>query len=882
MICNAYSFTPVRRRKAEFEDNDPDADYKHWTAARCNRLLRTLQSRIELLKKDVAQLIPATQTAEAANSTTATDNWGKRNNSTLHTDGRGDDGAKPKKRVRVTYGGRSRPKAEAGRSSSGQGAKPFKHGLPAITRPPGEIFVETPILTRTRPDDGMSRASAVKFYGLGRAAGKEGAKVRHSRFGSSVPGISNFRSNASLKQLQSAMSPKTYTLYIGIYNALESLLRTTEQTNAQGPERSNSLFSLCLRNVHQRIKLEEDWEEIDAETAGLKSALKRDISGEVYAQLEDVGTSEHGWKHLRTVVRAHGVQIVANAVSSGLINQVFGEALVMLCSQTGFYREAEVILDALLLTMPNNEPATPHSRIADIPELAPLQTLENYVAHTARMPQYFRMMTDVFGGGIVAIQWLATKELSGLWTRVFRAISAEPACQSATEFLQEILPLMLSASAGQSRRDAVALSTRVSVAIGTTFSSVLATLSAVVILDETSNELDEHSVTERGRNVINILRHLHIEYSIPPTELRGQVSLVFLANLFAMPLRDSGDKRCGQLIQLLQQACQGSRGAVDSEISEFMCSVARCCGRGLSGTGLEHFKRFSLLVESCTSTGDDKKRHLLQNILVSSAYVFSQQVPIAAHLDYADDIRAKFQIRPALGQGKSPSSKPTAAFRWEEGISEWVAPTPAAKQSRQDVGPNQWDDSEIESPAPSFRNIQKLQALSFPTQRENTLGPRVAARVSDLIPSSPSTYRSDGTGYDDGDAIFSDMSPPRIASVLSRKCTAVQKPTKPKTRGKVGSGSVQHGRGWSIYGEATTNAIDANNVREDTEEEDEEDELSVSYVLPDKKISVMTDAQNNSRLSLSGFARRSGIMINEKSSRQMSDDSDFSGDELSF
>ena len=888
MTGNTYSFTPVRRRKAQFEDNDLDADSKHWTAARCNRLLRSLQSRVELLKKDASQFMPAAQPAEAANSTIATDKWGKGNNSTLQSDNRGDDGAKPKKRVRVTYGGRGRPKAEAGRSVSGHGAKTasLNRGMPAISRPPGEISVETPILTRIRPDDGMSRASSVKVYGMGGLVTKELPTRRHARFTSSLCVISNFRSDTSLKQLQSAMSPKTYTLYVGIYNALESLLRTTEQAYAQAPERSNSLFSLCLRNVHQRIQLEEDWEAIDADTMRLKSTLKRDISGEMYAQLEDIGTSEHGWKHLRTVVRAHGVHIVAGAISSGLINQVFGEALVMLCTQIGCYREAEVLLDALLLTMPNSEPATPYSRIADINELAPLFALEKYLTRTGRMPEYFRMMTDIFGGGVVAIQWLATKELRDLWTRVFRAISAEPACQNATKFLQEILPLMLNASAGQSKRDAVPFNTRVSVAIGTTFSSVLATLSAVVILDEASNKSDEHSFTERGRNVINILRHLHIEYSIPQTELRGQVSLVFLANLFATPLRDAGEKRCEQLIRLLQQACQGSRGAIDPDIVEFMCSVARCYGRGLSGTGLEHFKRFSLLVEACTSTGGDKKRHLLQSIIVTSAYVFSQQVPIAAHLDYADDIRAKYQIHPELGQGKSPS-KPTAAFRWEEGIGEWVAPTPAAlavKQSRYDIDPIQWEDSDIESPVPSFRKMEKLKVPSLVTTIDSALGQRVAARVSDLIPSSPSTYGStygrtygsDGAGYDGRDTIFSDMSPPRrIAPAFTRKRTALRKPTTGKELGNVGSGSVQQGRGRSVYGEAT-------NARKEEGDMDEEDELSVSYVLPDEKISVMTEAQSNNRLSVGGHSRRSGITSNAKAVRQMAEDSDFSGDELSF
>ncbi|KFY48189.1 hypothetical protein V495_01540 [Pseudogymnoascus sp. VKM F-4514 (FW-929)] len=893
MTSNAYSFTPVRRREPIFENNDPDADSKHWTAARCNRLLRSLQSRVELLKKDAAQFIPAARPAEATNNTTENHIWGKRSSSALHSDGHGDGGAKPKKRVRVTYKGRSRPKAEAGRSDDGHEAKPtsLNRGFPPISRPPGEISVETPILTRRiRPDDGISRASLLEENGPPNMLGGIEERVCRRGFPPELPhpGTLNYSFrmfNTSLRQLQLGTCPKIWKLYMGVLNALDSLLRTTEQADAPVPARSNSLFSLCLRNVHQRIQVEEHWEAIDTETAGVKSILRRDISGEIYAQLEDIGTSEHGWKHLRTVVRAHGVQIVADAISSGLINQGFGGHIVMSCLQMSSYREADVLLSALLSTMPNTEPATTYSRIADIPELAPLLTLEKYVTETGRTAQYFRMMTDIFGCGAVAIQWLATKELSGLWTRVFRAISAEPACQNATKFLQEILPLMLNVSAGQSKRDTVPVTTRVSEAIGTTFSSVLATLAAVVILDEASDESGAHSLTGRGTNVINILRHLHIEYSIPPTELRGQVSLVFLANILATPLKDAGDKRCDQLIQLLQQACQSSRGAIDPEIAEFMCSVARCCGRGLSGTGLEHFKRFSLLIEACTSSaGSEKKRHLLQNIIVSSAYVFSQQVPIAAHLDYADDIRAKFQIHPELGQGgKSSGSKPTEAFRWEEGISEWVAPTPTVvKRTRHDINALLWDDIGPESPAPLFREFEMLQGPSFLTKRENSQGQRVAGRVSDLIPSSPSTYGSDSTRYDEGYTVFSDIAPlPKIASAFSRKSTALQDPTPtflPLTKKGSGSGSGagQHGRGWSVYGETTT-------TKEEKDDMEEEDELSVSYVLPEeKKISVMTEAQSNSRLSLGGHSRRSGIMNHRKAVRQMEEEDDFSGDELSF
>lgn len=885
MVMNntTYSFTPVRRRKAEFEEEDSNADSKNWTAARCNRLLRSLTSRIELLKKDAARFMPASRSTDPAANYIAVSTERERNSRPVNADDHDRAGLKPRKRVRITYSGKSRPKGQEGGDGVNrlQHTNELKHATSMISRPAGEVSVATPFLIRSRPEEGVSRGLVVEADGLERMIRTKASKSRQPRFLRNA-GQSSFQSKHSLRQLKATMNTEKYTLSSGIYNALETLLRSTEQVPPQAPSRSNSLLSVCLRSMHRRIKLEEDWEAIDVDVAGLKSTLqKRDVSGEMYSELEGLGTSELGWKHLRPMVRAHGIQIISEAIEGGLVDRQFGAALVMLCLHMDSPLEAEALLNSLLLTIPTVEPATPYSRFAEIPEMSPLSTLEDFVTYTGHNSAYFRILAHLFRSKVLAIQWLATKEFGTMWTRVFRALSKEPACQNATEFLETVLPLMSDASARHTKKRCITPETEISVAIGTTFSSVLAALSAVVVLDENIalNGQGSYPATERGKNVAKILRYLQIGYLTPSAEYRGdQSSLVFLANLLTTPPKDAGDEKCVQNIKLLQQSCQGSCQAIDPQISEFLCSVARCCGRGVSNNGFEYIQRFSLFVEACSSLPEAQKSHVLRDIIVDSAYVFAQQLPTTAHLDYATDIRAKFQTHHVLSQRLSPSIKPEVAFRWEEGISEWVAPTPALppKQIKYSADPVLDHDSEIDSPLPLYRRIRVPHAPSLSTKGGHKLAQHPPRRVSDLIPSSPSNLDCEGedSKYEEEESIFSDKSShSSLTSLSAGECTELRIGANKEIqrRGRLGNVLPRHSGGWDLFG----NADSIKGVKDN----DQEDELGSTSIHHNEKPSILAELPNNTNRRLGVGQRQINLTVKGKESSQNINDSE---DELGF
>src|ERR1700712_2109097 len=60
---------PARRRSSTINNRPPHSGSEQdWTAARCNRLLRALTSRVAILKKDISRLQTATSKSDATES----------------------------------------------------------------------------------------------------------------------------------------------------------------------------------------------------------------------------------------------------------------------------------------------------------------------------------------------------------------------------------------------------------------------------------------------------------------------------------------------------------------------------------------------------------------------------------------------------------------------------------------------------------------------------------------------------------------------------------------------------------------------------------------------------------------------------------------------
>src|SRR5258706_13747058 len=106
MATDSYSFTPVRRRKSAFKLEICATDSTPWTATRCQRLLRTLKSRAEILKKQSERFPSANTNCDLLARKTSTPKVFKR------AERHDLEWGHASKRARRTYAGRAKGRSD--------------------------------------------------------------------------------------------------------------------------------------------------------------------------------------------------------------------------------------------------------------------------------------------------------------------------------------------------------------------------------------------------------------------------------------------------------------------------------------------------------------------------------------------------------------------------------------------------------------------------------------------------------------------------------------------------------------------------------------------------------------------------------------------------
>jgi hypothetical protein len=271
-----------------------------WTAARCNRLLRTITSRVNILRRQSKLCATGSSVREV------------------------------------------QPCRSVGRSSSEE-ATPPRAGHKISANDPDWIPEANP------------KASS-RIYG-GRAKSQQKIATRKADSGFSTPFVKRLlniapastnkllsrdaapdRHPKKMRRLPVQLASSHEEAQRNLVRAFDGLLATTNA--ASGPERTGarSLMSACLRRVPDYIDLEAEDLDQDYET-------DENITSSIYSELESLGTnSEGGWSGLREVVRSHGLHLVCEAVEEGLIQDSRIYELVSACSKHTALFEADLLL----------------------------------------------------------------------------------------------------------------------------------------------------------------------------------------------------------------------------------------------------------------------------------------------------------------------------------------------------------------------------------------------------------------------------------------------------------------------------------------------------------------------------------------------------------
>ena len=143
-----------------------------------------------------------------------------------------------------------------------------------------------------------------------------------------------------------------------LYRAVLDLLACTEDEPVPTTRKGASPFmSMCLRQVPAVIALEE------AEQESLPPESRSDVTSEVYADLEAFGAGV-GWRHLREVVRAHGIALLVGAIGDGLVPT---DRVIDLVKRMGSFqhasRECELLLNAVTAFQSGSGQISPAARV---------------------------------------------------------------------------------------------------------------------------------------------------------------------------------------------------------------------------------------------------------------------------------------------------------------------------------------------------------------------------------------------------------------------------------------------------------------------------------------------------------------------------------------
>ncbi|OCL06453.1 hypothetical protein AOQ84DRAFT_296961, partial [Glonium stellatum] len=693
----------------------PSEDSIPWTTARCNRLLRPIASRLAILRKSLqntksqiggdfdsqkdAPLKPAPAAERRVNISQGSQ----------ETRPRGFDKAQDPDWVPV-----SKPKCSTKRTYRGRPVKVQAPAKPILDfgflGHPGEICLPTPFISRSfgkLQDSPEIQNTPLQF------PARKGRRPLQTK------------PKDHLQNLKKEMTPEMWKQVDGLYDGLSNLLQATKTPTGKTRKGTRSLLSSCLRQVPAYIALEEYWQEQDE----FRNDDDRDISAEVYEDLESLGTCEgQGWRQLREVVRAHAVCLLRDAIEEGVLGPSTIQGLYQLCMNMSAWNEAEEFLASYVsVQKPITPPLNLRSNLFD-PEMSPcLSMLYEFAGRTWRYQFLYDQLELMLSQDLLPVEWLATQGMLPLWSRIVRTLSNGDHRTYANAFRLFETAILRGAGCHVSLygsteelpeedvHDQYSLKRNLLVksdvrdALSNTFSSLLTILVSIALVSNTrTEEIDKatmHSVTWALDVVaLNISSKQDINseirtYARTPEAVQTYSERALWSLVASLLVHLDGcnlgpglisvdlNERILTIDQIGSTSFQHTShiSSALETLPGLVCSMARCAGRAWQDDGFDQLQR---LVQSLTSPPGNASHYsqwFMKRLALDTSLEFAEESKAANHSVFAREIEQTVQNFGPIKPTRSPikltaSPAKGSGFRWEEGICEWVACTPYARQ----------------------------------------------------------------------------------------------------------------------------------------------------------------------------------------------------------
>ena len=633
-----------------------------WTAVRCNRLLRTITSRIQILRrlsennfadKAIARNSPAKRKPilterERKISPNTVDCLRSKFAAlpALDSPTKADDPEwlpqEGKKSTSRTYGAKSK-------------------GSKAKSEEPPQ-----------RKDVGPGFRSPFIRQILRSEATRSPSNGGNADFGPQTP--------SRRKQSRITLQPNSHAerALRTLLDAFETLLITTAPPVPAARKGANSLRDACLRRMPAYIDLEQHFAyEVDED-------YDFDATESVYVDLEKLGTN--GWTGLREVTRAHAVKHIADAMHERTWPLETLDALLDICKRNDAIREGQSILHAWCMRS--------DGRV--------LNRFARLVSCSVAQDWYgslFRTMRNLLEHGRLHI--CEFYEYPRVWQELLKALARCSTRADAVAFFESYAYLLIRQNLGPVVNGTSPVRKR-----DEHLHNVLVLATA---LCRTSEEIEsEHCssslVSQMHRLAITIYQgslqfngtgHLGEEGQNPHVQHEFEPFAISSLILHAMNVEFSSDRSnelltVDSLLEIFgekeeQERPLSSPRRVAIERAEFVRDVAKCTAHinKEAAQGLIRDVTTGLLQLSKRATGSTTA--FLETFAIDIASVWAEYSGDNDSYTFAEDIeKAAFTGSPHGSTIHSPKScnKP-AKFRWEDGLCEWIQATPLAVTSHQ-------------------------------------------------------------------------------------------------------------------------------------------------------------------------------------------------------
>lgn len=749
-----YQTCHPQRRNWPPSETAPSGATAPWTTARCNRLLRPLSSKIAALRKARQINLGQNRTAQetsCCNGPSATDisEGIARSHGGIpsHPAGvtgslstyRSDEWAsspRPQKKVKLTYSSKNKSVGIGDANQNGNQVETF--------HPPGVTEIGLPPEFATTSN--IIRSDSTK---------------RNSQ------PLSKIEQNAIPDLVRHTASVQS-RLIEGVCKGLMALLQATSKSETS-PIGCCSLFSTCLRRVPSYIREEEMLAKIN------DPANDDDIASVVYNDLEEFGSmTGAGWSPLKDVVRAHGIVMISEAIEEGAIGFNDARQLSSSCLTVAAFDEAQTILESTVKSQiaaaghfsKRNELSVNGAQMVS-------DSIIKFALQTGRYGFLYRQTASMLESGVLPLDWISNQCMVSCWNGVIRSITQEDEhVRSATVLLQtslsqwykkastiplpEVHDLRLRIRKSSHRpglrhaalmRASKATDTKLNFShlgdskydntdsgLCSTISSILTVFSAFSLLkySDSSSKLDNtlgissttiHDLGVKVRQALELVTYSADSRHASILILERLRLSLMAAGMVGMIHDGSIEQRCpsdfGHFTSLAELP---NSGQTFSSAGSFLCAVARCCATARSDDAFDFIQAMvdNLTVfPSISGSCDKATRGLFGQIALAAAFEFAESTSQPSHLNWA--LKVELAVSGTANAAGQPSFEKTPAhdikqgrngYRWEEGICEWIAKTPAlvvCEPSRLESESSQVDDA---AETPVLKIPQRIPLLS--------------------------------------------------------------------------------------------------------------------------------------------------------------------------